>query len=258
MKTLLISLLAVCGLLVSGFSLSPGQGGVAWAQDSSGGRHFVLQGNDALMPIGINNSDTLELADYHGEWSRFSNLGMFVIGPDAHVDYSNARELRNLMVNNTGRFVNNGKITLRGRAVKLGELMGAHGEAAQPLLDMRGGQMLFENTTYEGNGLIALPVVEAEEQSGRMSGENAVGGRLVFEGGVLAAPIYLELLPATRELPFAASEVVVMRGTRLDNALTPDLAVVLHTPRLGSVNLRLQVQELPNEAGYVWKVEPVK
>lgn len=235
--------------------------GTAWAQQGQAGRHFVLQGNDALVPLGITEEDTLELGDYHGDWSRFSNFGTFIISPDAHIDFSNVREFRSLMVNNTKRFVNNGTITLRGEPIKMGELATlSTGEAPQVLLDIRGGIMLFENTIVDGNGSFVLPVVEAVNQDGTPAGVNAVAGKLLFEGGTLAAPIYITLNHADNNLPFAATEVVVMRGVSLDNALNPDLAVVLQNPVHGSLRMRLGIEErlIDGQTAHVWKVEPIR
>jgi len=232
--------------------------GVAPAQE---GRHFVLQGDDALVPIGITEDDSLELGEYHGDWNRFSGFGTFTISPDAHIDFSNVRELRNLMVNNTKRFVNNGTVTLRGEPVKMGELATlSAGEGHQVLLDIRGGMMLFENTIFDGNGNFVLPVREAVNQDGTTAGVNAVGGKLLFEGGTLAAPVYITLEYADNGLPFAASEVVVMRGVSLDNALNPDLAVVLQNPVSSAGRMRLVIEQrlLDGETAHVWKVEAIK
>ena len=233
----------------------------AASAEAQEGRHFVLQGDDAMMPIGITDLDTLELADYHGDWSRFSNLGAFVIGSDAHIDYRNVREVRNLMVNNTERFVNNGKITLNGEVVKLGELVNTADKPAEPILDLRGGVMLFENIIYEGNGSFEFPVVEALDQSERPTGQSAVAGKLVFEGGVVSAPIYISLERYGSDNPLIPSELVVMRKVRLENGLTTDLAVVLQTKTLGNTPLTLLMEEvLGKDEGvtYIWRVEPVR
>jgi hypothetical protein len=129
--------------------------GMARAQE---GRHFVLQGDDALVPIGITGEDSIELRDYHGEWSRLSNLHSFVLADDAHIDFSRAREFHDLMVNNTATFINNGRITLRGEPVRMGELAGLDGEGvSQALLDLRGGRIFSKRRSLAGAATLCCP-----------------------------------------------------------------------------------------------------
>ncbi len=244
--------------LFAAFALLLFFSGMARAQE---GRHFVLQGDDALVPIGITGEDSIELRDYHGEWSRLSNLHSFVLADDAHIDFSRAREFHDLMVNNTATFINNGRITLRGEPVRMGELAGLDGEGvSQALLDLRGGRIFFEKTEFSGSGNFVLPVVEAVNPDGSPAGFNAVAGKLFFEGGRLLAPVNITLDYPGNKLPLAVSEVLEIRGTRLGNALTPDMAVVLQNPSGGSARMRLDFEQrvLNGEAAYVWKVEEVR
>ena len=244
--------------LFAAFALLLFFSGLAQAQE---GRHFVLQGDGALVPIGITNEDSIELRDYHGEWSRLSNLRAFVLADDSHIDFSRVREFRDLMVNNTAAFINNGKITLRGEPVLMGELAGLDGAGAfQALLDLRGGKIFFEKTEFSGSGNFVLPVVEAVKPDGSPAGFNAVAGKLFFEGGTLLAPVYIALDYPDNKLPLAASEVMEIRGTRLGNALNPDLAVVLQNPSGGSPRVRLDFEQrtINGESAYVWKVEEAR
>lgn len=230
----------------------------AWAQE---GRHYVLQGDDALVPIGITEQDTLELDDYHGDWNRFSNLDTFVLSPDAHIDYKNVREIRNRTITNTNNFVNNGRITLLGKPIKIAQIpTGSADEPSQSFIDIRSGLMIFENITYMGNGRFVLPVVEAMNPNGSPAGINAVAGKLIFDGGTLAAPIYITLEYPQNGLPFASSEIIQIRGISLENALNPDMAVVLENPIFDSTRLRLNIKERINDGitTYIWTVETIK
>ena len=79
-------------------------------------------------------------------------------------------------------------------------------------------------------------------------------------GAIDPLSLYIALDYPDNKLPLAASEVMEIRGTRLGNALNPDLAVVLQNPSGGSPRVRLDFEQriVNGESAYVWKVEEAR